>query len=130
MKSEFNLLFENILGQFGGEGLLSTTPVMPVTGEVEITVEEEMSELDIADELIKQIKGLRKIARENGFDSKIYYRARNIDKLAKKLKVKHGGSVDDSEEEEDDKEGPQDDGDIVVNPKGTGVMSGHGPQKH
>jgi hypothetical protein len=106
MKSEFNILFESILdgfsdGQAAIPTISSSGPVGPLNGEVEITVEEGMSGLDIAEELLKQIKGLRKIARENGFDSKIYYRARNIDKLAKKLKVMNGGSLDESEDSDD-----------------------------
>lgn len=48
-------------------------------------VEEPASNASIAEDILKQAKALRKIAKEDGYNSKIYYRARNIQNLAEKL---------------------------------------------
>jgi hypothetical protein len=48
-------------------------------------VEEPASNASIAEDILKQAKALRRIAKEDNYNSKIYYRARNIQQLAEKL---------------------------------------------
>jgi hypothetical protein len=98
MTNEFNILFENLISEFD-------PALVPVPGaELEISIEpnEELTELEIGEKVIKELKGLRKIARDNGFDGKIYYRARNIEKLIDKLITMHGGQAESTDEEAED----------------------------
>lgn len=50
-----------------------------------VAIEEPKEEENGLELILKEIKALRKIAKDNGYNSKIYYRARKIQNLAEKL---------------------------------------------
>jgi predicted RNase H-like nuclease len=92
MTTKFNNLYESILNDLAASATL--TPVGPLTVTSEIPdadcldcdeeIQEEISETEIASQIIKHIKKLRKQLGED-----TYYRARKIQDLAEKLLEMH-----------------------------------------
>lgn len=92
--SKFDALFESMFDNVGNLSNMSLMPASPIVISTELDpldsqedvddIAEEMSELEIAEEIIDNVKKLRKKVGEPG-----YYRLRKIQKLAEKLLDAH-----------------------------------------
>ena len=67
------------------QSMYAEKPVDAFENPSEPTPPEESLEKDVAEKILQEAKALRKIAKENNYDSKIYYRARKICQLAEQL---------------------------------------------
>jgi hypothetical protein len=105
-KSEFDILFENVLSAFGDDLSGNTSPEgdtssdTPQLDSVEIQIVQGDSPTEITKKLDTQVKGLRKVASKNEDGGKIYYRTRNIVKLVDQLKAALGIVTAPEDEEE------------------------------